>query len=86
MERYPDNPTYLQARANVLIERSLYDLALLDLEAAIALQPADAYLYVARAELYLKMRHSKAAKADLDKAVSLGLPRLSLAELYKQCQ
>ena len=86
MERHPDNATYLQARANVLIERHLYDLALLDLEGAIALQPADAYLYVARAGLYLKMKRRTAAKADLDRAVALGLPRLSLSELYKQCE
>ena len=86
VERYPDNATYLQARANVLIERHLYDLALIDLEGAIALQPTDAYLYVARAELYLKMKRRTAAKADLDRAVALGLPRISLGELYKQCE
>ena len=86
VERHPDNATYLQARANVLIERHLYDLALIDLEGAIALQPADAYLYVARAELYLKMKRRTAAKADLDRAVALGLPRISLGELYKQCE
>lgn len=86
VERYPDNATYLQARANVLIERHLYDLALIDLEGAIVLQPTDAYLYVARAELYLKMKRRTAAKADLDKAVALGLPRISLGELYKQCE
>ena len=86
VERHPGNATYLQARANVLIERQLYELALIDLEGAIALQPTDAYLYVARAELYLKMKRRTAAKADLNKAVALGLPRLSLNELYKQCE
>ncbi|MBE6291206.1 MAG: tetratricopeptide repeat protein [Bacteroidales bacterium] len=86
VERHPLNPTYLQARANVLIERELYDLALLDLEAAIALHPTDAYIYIARAELYLKMQRRTAAKNDLNKAVALGFPRLSLSELYKQCE
>lgn len=86
VERYPDNATYLQARANVLIERHLYDLALIDLEGAITLQPADAYLYVARAELYLTMKRHTAARTDLDRAVALGLPRISLSELYKQCE
>ena len=86
VERHPGNATYLQARANVLIERQLYELALIDLEGAIALQPTDAYLYVARAELYLKMKRRTAAKADLDRAVALGLPRISLGELYQQCE
>ena len=85
IEQHPDNTTYLQARANILIEQQYYDLALLDLEAAISLQPTDAHLYVARAELYLKMKRTTAAKHDLDKAASLGLPRATLAELYKQC-
>ena len=50
------------------------------------LEPADAHLYVARAELYLKMKRRTAAKADLDRAVALGLPRRALAELYGQCE
>lgn len=86
IDRYPDNATYWQARANVLIEQKLYDLALLDLETAITLQPADAYLYVARAELYLKMKRKAAAKQDLDNAAALGLSRAALGELYKQCE
>lgn len=86
VDRYPDNATYWQARANVLIEQKLYDLALLDLETAISLQPTDAYLYVARAELYLKMKRKSAAKQDLDRAAALGLPRAALGELYKQCE
>lgn len=86
VDRYPDNATYLQARANVLIEQKLYDLALLDLENAISLQPTDAYLYVARAELYLKMKRKSTAKQDLDRATALGLPRAALSELYRQCE
>lgn len=86
VDRYPDNATYWQARGNVLIEQKLYDLALLDLETAISLQPTDAYLYVARAGLYLKMKRKSAAKQDLDRATALGLPRAALGELYKQCE
>ena len=86
VERYPEKATYLQARADVLIEQGLLDLALLDLEEAIFLQPADAYLYVARAELFLKMKRRTAAKGDLDKAVALGLSRVALGDLYRQCE
>lgn len=86
VDRYPDNATYWQARANVLIEQKLFDLALLDLETAIALQPIDAHLYVARAELYLKMKRRTQAKQDLDRAVALGLSRIALGDLYKQCE
>ena len=86
INRYPDSAIYWQARANVLIEQALYDLALLDLETAITLQPTDANLYITRAELYLRLKRSTAAKKDLDTAVALGTPSMSLSELYKQCK
>ena len=86
IDRYPDNATYWQARANVLTEQKLYELALIDLETAITLQPTDAYIYVSRAELHLKMKHRTAARKDLDHAVTLGLTRAALSELYDQCK
>ena len=86
IDRYPDNAIYWQARANLLTEQRLYDLALIDYETAITLQPTDAYIYVARAELYLKMKRRAAAKNDLDRAAALGLSRAALVELYKQCE
>lgn len=86
INRYPDNATYWQARANVLTEQKLYDLALIDLETAITLQPTFADLYVTRAELYIRMRRHTAAKNDLDRAVALGMSRISLSELYDQCE
>lgn len=85
IERCPDNATYLQARANVFMEQGLYDLALVDLDTAIGLYEGDAHLYVARAEVYIKMKRRTTAKGDLDRAVRLGLPRMALHELYKQC-
>ena len=86
IDRNPDNATYWQARANVLIEQKLYELALIDLETAITLQPTDPYIYVTRAELHLKMKHRTAARSDLDHAAALGLPRAALSEMYEQCK
>ena len=86
IDRYPDNATYWQARANVLTEQKLYELALIDLETAITLQPSDAYIYVTRAELYLKMKRRTAARSDLDQAVALGLSHAALAGLYERCK
>ena len=86
IDRHPDNATYWQARANVLTEQKLYELALIDLETAITLQPTDAYISVSRAELHLKMKHRTAARKDLDHAVTLGLTRAALSELYEQCK
>ena len=60
--------------------------ALIDLETAITLNPTDAYLYVDRAELYLRLKRHAAAKQDLDCAVALGIPRNALNDFYKRCK
>lgn len=84
VEAHPENPDYLQARADVYLDRSMADMALLDLDGAIELSPADPYLCVARAETLLAMGHRRDARAALDHAVALGIPRPQLQELYRQ--
>ncbi|MCR5140358.1 MAG: tetratricopeptide repeat protein [Bacteroidaceae bacterium] len=82
---HPEEPDYLTARANVLADRELYDLALLDMEAVLKQTPQDPYAYASRADIYLRMgRHKRQARADLDHAVQLGLSRADLADLYNQ--
>lgn len=84
---YPNDPTYYMARADVLADQELCELALLDMESAIKLRPDDPYAYVSRAEIYLQMKHrKKQARKDLDMAVSLGLPRGQLMNLYERCR
>jgi len=80
---FPLEADYLVARANVLADRELYDLALLDMESALKLTPQDPYAYASRAAIYLRMgRHKRQARADLDQAVKLGLTHADLADLY----
>ena len=86
LDKRTDHAEALYYRAFIYTGRREYAAARADYKRLLALQPADAYLYVARAELYLKMKRRTAAKADLDRAVALGLPRISLGELYKQCE
>lgn len=84
---YPAEPSYLLARAEVLAQRELYELALLDLEKAISLDAADPYAYVSRAEVWLAMKHHRRqARKDLDTAVSLGMSRTALVEMYERCK
>lgn len=85
IQDFPKEPDYLIARANVLTDRELYDLALLDMESALKLTPQDPYVYATRAAIYLRMgRHKRQARADLDHAVQLGLSRADLADLYNK--
>lgn len=85
IQDFPEEPDYLIARANVLTDRELFDLALLDMESALKLTPQDPYAYVTRAAIYLRMgRHKRQARADLDRAMQLGLTRADLADLYNK--
>ena len=82
---FPKETDYLIARANVLTDRELFDLALLDMESAVKLTPQDPYAYATRAAIYLRMgRHKRQARADLDRATQLGLTRADLADLYNK--
>ena len=61
-------------------------MALLDVEQALKLSPGDAELYVFKAQIHLVMKNKTQARADLDKAVSLGINRAQVAEMYKRCK
>ena len=65
-------------------DASLYAARLLDLEEAIRLQPDNAQHYLSRAAIYVKQGRKKQARADLDRAVELGVSRASLDGFMKE--
>lgn len=79
----PQDAMLYAARADVEKEQSAYDLALLDLEEAIRLQPDNAQHYLACASLYAKLGQKKEARASLERAFELGVPRVSLKDFMK---
>lgn len=74
------------ARADLEMETEHPDLALFDLDAAIRLSPESADFYVLRGNVYLQQKKKAQAKADFEKAISLGTPRRDLHDLLKQCK
>ena len=62
------------------------DLALVDLEEAIRLDAASADAYLLRGNIYLAQKKKGLAKADFEKAISLGVPPADLHEQLKQCK
>ena len=72
------------ARAQLLDAMGRTETAIDDYTTAIGLTPDDAYLYRARAILYLKTGQKTAARRDLDAAVTHGMPRAALNDLYRQ--
>ena len=74
------------ARADVEQEMGHTELALADLEEAIALDAAQREAYLMRGQLYLQQKKKVQAKRDLEQAVALGVPQAEVRELLKQCK
>lgn len=81
---YPQKAELYAARADVEKEQKAYDLALLDMEEAIRLQPTDAQNYIIRAGIYLKLDKKRQMRADLERAIELGVSRASLKDFVKE--
>lgn len=74
------------ARADVEQEMGHTELALADLEEAIALDAAQREAYLMRGQLHLLQKKKVQAKRDLEQAVALGVPQAEVRELLKQCK
>lgn len=74
------------ARAGVEQGLKHADLALMDLEEAIGLDPSQTEAYLMRGQIYLSQKRKDLAKRDFEKAVSLGVLRGELRELLLQCK
>lgn len=81
---HPQEASLYAARADVEKDQEAYDLALLDMEVAIRLQPTYAQHYIIRAAIYVKLGKKKQARADLERAVELGVLRASLKDFMKE--
>jgi adenylosuccinate synthase len=62
------------------------DLALVDLDEAIRLAPNSVDAYLLRGDIYLDQKKKSQAKADFEKAISLGVPPADVHEQMQQCK
>lgn len=74
------------ARAGVEKDMEHFDLALIDLEEAIELDPSQSEAYLMRGQIYLSQKKKELAKRDFEKAVKLGVPQGDVRELLQQCK
>lgn len=72
------------ARAGVELDMLKSNLAMLDLEKAIQLDPSQAEAYLMRGRIYLLQKKKAQAKQDFEKAVSLGVPQSEVRDLMRQ--
>lgn len=74
------------ARAGIEKDMQHPDMALMDLEEAIRLDPSQSEAYLVRGQIYLSQKKKEQAKRDLEKAVSLGIPQSDVRDLLQQCK
>lgn len=82
----PEDATLYVARADVERTMKYESLALVDLEEAIRLDASLPDSYLLRGSIYLLQEKKKLAKADFEKAISLGIPSSDLHEQLQQCR
>ena len=62
------------------------ELAIMDLDKAVELNPTNSNYVLARAYLHLEKGNKHLAKKDFETAISLGVPRSGLRDELKQCK
>lgn len=80
----PESTDALSTRAMVEAELNMNAMARADYDTLIKMQPNESAYYIERAKMLIRLGEKTAAKADLDKALSLGVPRGMLHLLYQQ--
>lgn len=74
------------ARAGVEADMKHHDLALVDLEEGLRLNPSQLEAYLMRGQIYLSLKKKELAKSDFEQAVSLGAPQADVRELLQRCK
>lgn len=78
----PDSAVVWAARAGMESERGMAELAEYDYGEALERDPGNKDYLLARADLRIKLKQYRQARADLDTLVRLGTPKAALKEWY----
>ncbi len=84
VSQYPDSATAYAARGGIEKERGMLELAQYDYSKAIALAPDNTDYLLNRADINILLKRKEEARRDLEVLVRKGVPRLSLADLYRK--
>ena len=86
VESYPDSAVAYAARAGIEKERRMYDLAVYDLDKAIAIDPDNRDYKINKIDALILAGRKEEAEHCLNDMVKAGTPKASLLELYKRCK
>lgn len=83
---HPDSAVAWAARAGIESERGMTELAEYDYGEALRREPGNKDWLLARADLRIRLKRWKEARADLDALVRLGTPKAALKEWYDKAR
>ena len=84
VSQYPDSALAYAARAGMEVERGQYELASYDYEEAILRDGTNTDYILAHADVLITLGRKEKARQQLDRLVTLGIPRGSLKDYYKR--
>lgn len=82
-EKYPDKAEILSMRAEIEAEMKQTELALMDLDRAIQIEPNNTNMILTRAYIHLHEGNKAKARKDFERAIELGIPRGQLKQELK---
>lgn len=85
IDEYADKAELYSIRAEIEKEEKHSELAIMDLNKAIELEPHNRNMVLSRAYLHLSDGNKRMALADFERAIELGVPRGQLREELKKC-
>ena len=79
-------PQLLEVKANVLCDMGRYEEALSDISLVLKADKSIATAYVTRGDIWLAKKKRRKAKADYQKALSLGVPYADVQKQLERCR
>jgi tetratricopeptide (TPR) repeat protein len=85
-EKYPDKAEIYSVKAEIEAEAQQPELAIMDLNKAISLEPNNKNFVLTRGFLHYNQKNYRLAKQDFEHAIELGVPRGQLKKELKECK
>lgn len=86
IDKYPHRAELYSVRAEIEAEEKHPELAIMDLDKALELEPDNRNMILTRAYIHKGMKNYRQAKHDFERAIQLGVPRSQLKQELKECQ
>ena len=86
IDKYPMRAELYSVRAEIEAEEKQLELAIVDLDKAIELEPDNQNMILTRAYIHLGLKNHRQAKHDFERAIQLGVPRSQLKQELKECK